>query len=481
MPASTLGSILSVGAYVPRLRLARATIAAAIGWAGPPAKSALGGSRAVGNWDEDALTMAVEAARMALAGADAPISALTLASTSLPFTDRDNAALVAGALDLGAQLETLNTTATLRAGTSALAAAARRSDGAHTLITASDLRLARPASAQELAFGDAAAAMVVGPAARDGLATVVAAQHHAADFVDHYRMSGATFDYALEERWVRDAGYSQLVPPAIAATLAAAGVAADAVNHLVLPAPAAVARRVAQLAGLGRARLQDNLQLEIGDSGTALPLLMLAATLDGAQPADTIVVVGFGQGVDVLVLRADAGVASRATRVAGAIARRVDEPNYVRYLAHRGIVSVDFGMRAERDQRTAHSVAWRKHRDLTAFVGGRCQACGTVQFPRSPVCVNPACRATDTQQPHRLADGVGRVKSFTEDWQAYCARPPYLYGNVEFGEGGNLLMEFTDAEPGDVAAGDAVRFVFRIKDEDRLRAFRRYFWKAVKA
>jgi hydroxymethylglutaryl-CoA synthase len=97
------------------------------------------------------------------------------------------------------------------------------------------------------------------------------------------------------------------------------------------------------------------------------------------------------------------------------------------------------------------------------------------------VCVNPECRVTDTQIPYRLAESQGRVKSFTEDWQAYAARPPYFYGNVEFAAGGNLLMEFTDVEPGMLKVNDALRFVYRIKDEDRARGFRRYFWKATVA
>jgi uncharacterized OB-fold protein len=52
---------------------------------------------------------------------------------------------------------------------------------------------------------------------------------------------------------------------------------------------------------------------------------------------------------------------------------------------------------------------------------------------------------------------------------------------VEFAAGGNLLMEITDAGAGEIAVGDAVRFVFRVKDYDRARGFRRYFWKAAKA
>ena len=116
---------------------------------------------------------------------------------------------------------------------------------------------------------------------------------------------------------------------------------------------------------------------------------------------------------------------------------------------------------------------------ITGFVGGRCGSCGTLQFPRARVCVNPECRKTDTQAEVRLADGRGRVKSFTEDWQAYSPRPPLVYGNVEFEGGGNLLMEFADTDSGETRVGMPVRFVFRIKDVDPLRAFRRYFWKAT--
>ena len=136
-------------------------------------------------------------------------------------------------------------------------------------------------------------------------------------------------------------------------------------------------------------------------------------------------------------------------------------------------------MRAERDSRTAHSAHYRKHRDLNGFVGGRCTACGAVQFPRSRACVNPACRAFDTQVEHVLAQSLGRVKTYTEDWLAFVPEPPLQYGNVTFSEGGNAFIEFTDVEPGELSVGAAVRFVFRIKDVDHVRDFHRYFWKAT--
>jgi len=476
--------VLSCGAYVPRLRLPRAVIQEAMSWLARPNQRPQGGARAVCNWDEDALTLGVEAARGCLATARQPPAALTLASTTLPFADRSNATLLAAALDLPAACETLDVTGTLRAATTALAQASRRADGATTLLVAADARGARAGSEQELQFGAAAVALLLAPGATEAgqpLAHLRAATHLAADFVDHYRMSGVDFDYALEERWVRDEGIGKLAPAAISAALEAGGLRAADIRHVLLPLPRAAAQRLARATGLDEARLGADLREDCGEAGVAQPLLLLAAALERAAPGEPILLLGFGQGVDALLFEAARPPAARPGSLTGALARRREEPSYTRYLAHRGLLRVDFGMRAERDNRSAPSVMWRKERQVTGFVGGRCGSCGTLQFPRSRVCVNPDCRRTDTQEDFRLADTRGRVKSFTEDWQAYSPRPPLVYGNVEFEGGGNLLMEFTDTDAGEVQVGMAVRFVFRIKDVDPLRAFRRYFWKATGA
>jgi len=58
--------IKSFGAYVPRMRLKRAAAAAAHGWAFPALRGLAKGARAFTDWDEDSITMGVEAARDAL-------------------------------------------------------------------------------------------------------------------------------------------------------------------------------------------------------------------------------------------------------------------------------------------------------------------------------------------------------------------------------------------------------------------------------
>jgi 3-hydroxy-3-methylglutaryl CoA synthase len=58
--------IAAWGAYAPRLRLSRKAVTEANAWVAPNLRAKAKGERSMANWDEDALTMAVEAARDAL-------------------------------------------------------------------------------------------------------------------------------------------------------------------------------------------------------------------------------------------------------------------------------------------------------------------------------------------------------------------------------------------------------------------------------
>ena len=254
----------------------------------------------------------------------------------------------------------------------------------------------------------------------------------------------------------------------------------DTVTRVVIAAPRSLADSVVRSLALPNAQSVDACFDRIGDCGVAHPLIMLAGVLEQALPGEIVLVVGFGQGVDVVALRVrSTRDATQAGSVSRALAEGVTDHAYVRFLSHTGSLVLDSGMRGERDARTAHSAHYRKHSVLNGFQGGRCAACGTVQFPPAPACVNPECRAFAAQEPVRLAETSASVKTYTEDWLAYTPAPPLVYGNAGFEGGGNAFIEFTDVDPGEVSVGAALRFVFRIKDVDRVRGFHRYFWKAT--
>lgn len=482
MTADDIG-ILSFGAYVPRLRLQRGSIAAANAWFNPALKALARGERAMAAWDEDTVTMATEAARDCLAGfARESVRAFFLASTTHPFDDRQNAGIAATALNLGSALRSMDVGGSLRAGTSALLAALDAAAAGNVLVGAADRRGARAAGVQEMHYGDGAAALLVGRGAP--VARLLGAHSETVDFVHQYRGRDRTYDYAWEERWVRDEGYLKIVPRAIASALAVAGMKASEVTHFCLPCVLPrVAPAVAKRAGIAEGALRDNLAAVCGDSGAAHALLLLAAALERAKPGDRILVAALGEGCDALVFEAGEALADLAPRrgVAGSLARRKEETQYEKYLAFNHLLTLERGMRAEVDKATPLSVLYRNRNMIEGLVGGRCRRCGTLQYPRARYCVNPACNALDSQDDQPFADLGAKVMSYTADALTYSPDPPAYYGMLEFDGGGRMMADFTDIDDGRIEVGMPMRMVFRIKDVDPARGFVRYFWKAAPA
>ena len=477
--------ILAYGAYIPRRRLARKSVADANAWFNPALKGQAKGERAMCNWDEDAVTMAVEAARDCLAGlARDQIRAVQLASTSFPFEDRLNSGIVAQALNLGAEISALDVGASQRAATAGLAAAlegAARA-GAQALFLASEKRRTKAGATLEMTSGDGAAALLIGSG--KVIAKFVGAHSRTVDFVDHYRGQGFAYDYVWEERWIRDEGYAKIVPATLAGLFKKCAVEPASIAHFCMPCTLGkVAASVAKKAGIPESAVRDNLHAVCGETGTAHSLVMLADALAAAKPGERILVVGFGQGCDALLFEATAELPKLAPRmgVRGYLARRREETNYNRFLAFNDLVKLERGMRAELDKQTALSTLYRKRDMILGFVGGRCEKCGTLQFPKSNVCVNPDCNAFHTQIDHPFAEMSGKVNSHTADQLTYSPDPPAICGMVQFDAGGRLMMDFTDVDMAEVSVGSTMRMVFRIKDYDAQRGFTRYFWKATPA
>jgi 3-hydroxy-3-methylglutaryl CoA synthase len=476
--------ILSFGAYLPRARLQRKAIAAANSWFAPGLRGLAKGERAICNWDEDSITMAVEAARDCLAGIErGTLTQLVLASSTLPFDDRQNAGVVANALQLKSALRSMDQAGSQRAGSTALAAAL---DGAAssglTLVVAADARKSKAGSTQEMHYGDGAAAMLVGRG--EPIARLIASHSETVDFVHQYRMHDRHHDYAWEERWVRDEGYLKIVPRAVAELLAKSGVDAGAITHFCMPGTLSrIGAAVAKRCGLNDEAVRDNLAALCGDTGVAHPLLLLAAALEDAKPGDRILLAAFGEGCDALLFEVTPAIAQASLRrgVKGALAARREDGNYMRYLSFNNLIDLERGMRAEPDKPTQMTVLYRNRDMIQGLMGGKCRTCGTVQYPRQRYCVNPECNALDSQDDYAFSERSGTLMSYTADSLTYSPDPPTYFGMVQFDGGGRMLMDFSEVEAGKIDVGLPVKLVFRIKDSDPMRGFVRYFWKATPA
>ena len=463
--------IKRLGAYLPVLRLQRQAAAAALRWSGLGAAAT--GLRAVASWDEDAVTLAVESARIARDPSTDP-AALVFASTSAPFLERSHAGLLVDALALPRETRALDVANSRRCAVSMLALALEGPEERETLIAAGERRTTAPGNPLQLGWGDGGAAVLVGEG--PGAARLLGAASLTRDLTDVYVSRDRPTPYAAEERFVRDIAGDEILRPTIAAALKAAGVAPANISAAVVHEPVAgVYRAIAGKLGLAAPNLLSRVGEAAGDLGAAHVLFGLALALHEAKIGDKILVAGFGGGCDALILEIE-GEAPGAASAAHSLAQGQAFAEYIRFLSLTGSLDLDWGPRAEGELKTSASALARHGRDMMGFIGGR-DSDGNVQFPKSSNPVAPG--ATGPLTDERLAETAARVVSFTADRLNYTPDPPFNFGLVQFENGARVLMEFCDTPKDGLAVGDPLQMRFRIKSLDRRRGFRTYFWKAA--
>lgn len=476
--------ICSCDAYVPRYRIDRKLILNAVGWLNSANTALAKGDKAVANFDEDPITMAVAAGISSLKGFDrSEVEGVYFASTTMPYRERSNAGIVVTALGLNEHIRAADFGGCLKAGTSALISALESvaAKGVKKiLVCASDCRLGKPATPQEMIFGDAAAALLVGD--QDVIAEFKGSYSVTYDFVDHYRGEFSKFDRQWEERWIRDIGFGKFIPEVIKGLLDKYQLKITDFSKVIYPCYYAEERKkINKVVGVTPEMEQSNFLTEIGDAGTAQSFLMLVGGLESAKPGDKILVVSFGSGCDALYFEVTKSIEhkKRKNGISGCLANKAALNNYEKYLVWRNILPGDLGMRSEQDLWTRWSLLWRRRKGVLGLCGSKCKKCGTVQYPPQRICVNPNCGAVDEMADYFFSEKIGHIVSYTGDMLAASSNPPAIYGTVKFEGGGKFAFDFTDCELETLAAGMPVAMSFRVKYYDTKRDIKGYFWKAV--
>jgi hydroxymethylglutaryl-CoA synthase len=476
--------ICSYGGYVPRYRLNRGVIYQAMGWMNPGNFGNARGEKAVANFDEDSITMAVAAGIDALKGWDrSKVGGVYLASTTMPYKERLNAGIVTAALGLDDHIRAADFSGGIKAGTTALLSALEGVESkrlSDVLVCASDCRLGKPASSQELIFGDAAAALLLGD--KEVIAEFKGSFSTTYDFVDHFRGDTARYDRQWEDRWIRDLGFAQLVPEVVKGLLDKYKLNMSDFSKVIYPCHYPAARKsLNKQLGIGQGMEQSNLQMEIGETGTPQALVMFVRALEEANPGEKILLISFGSGCDALIFEVTGNILNKRTRngIAGCLANKAALDNYTKFLVWRDTLPAELGLRSEEDLWTRWSLLWRKRKMVLGLWGSKCKKCGTPQLPPQRICVNPDCGTVDEMEDYLFSDKIGRIASYTGDMLAASYDPPAIYGAVQFEGGGKYYFDFTDCNLDGLATGMAVAMSFRKKYQDNNRDITGYFWKAV--
>ena len=460
--------LAAYGAYIPMTRLPLALIA------GRPAKEG-GPEKAVADYDEDAITMAVSAAVDCLTGTDrASVDALYFASTSYEMREKQGAAVIAKALDLRRDVTTQDHAGSLRAGTAALESALHAvSAGAHraALVVASDCRMGAPRGALEAKLGDGAVAFLV---TADPIARFDAAAAVTDELQDLWRIDGERFTHSWEDRFVLQEGYQPNLVDAVKGVLAKSGATPEEFSKAALYAPDARSLGgVVRALGLKPEQVQDPLFGKLGNTGASFALLLLAHALESAQPGDRLLVASYGDGAHALCFTATDGIGASTPRrgVSWHLARRRALGSYDTYLKARSLDPKEWESGA--DLGLSATIRFRERDADIGMLAARCTNCGQLHFPKQRVCYK--CFAKDSWEPFRLSDKRGKLLAFTFDYFFPASEPPTIMVMTEV-EGCRVQVQMANTRPDAVVLDQDVEYVFRKIHGAGGKA--NYFWKA---
>lgn len=394
MTDDAIDSILALGSYVPRYRLTGETVTEAWG----QFQGAGISEKAVPGADEDTLTMAAEAGRHALATVDAEPSAITslvVATTTPPTEEEPLGPRLASMLGLASSVRTRQLTGSTCAGVDALVTGLDANKGP-VLVIATDTPRGAPDDEIDHAAGAGAVAAVL---ADDGPGTVEATAEHVAPAPGtRFRPAGSDETTGL--------GVTEYDRDAFVDTVVGAVDALDCdpeqADAVALQAPdGKLPYRAARPLGVETETIQVGTMVhDIGDAGTATPLLGLAGAF--AEGHERVLLVGYGSGGSATALAVEGPVPVTQDH------REATRISYAEFLRLRGEITA-----GEPDGGGAYvSVpSWtrtlaQRHR----LVAGRCRSCDSLAFPPEGACTD--CQSLADYDDVELP-GTGTVEATT--------------------------------------------------------------------
>ena len=467
--------IKSIGAYLPYRYLPKSAISAA--WGSKPAK----GEKSVADVDEDSITMAVEAGLGCFRFVSRKdITGVYFATTTAPYAEKSNSALISVACDLDDdKVFSADVTSSTRAGTNALKMAvnqAKADEKENILVTAADVRLGYPKSAQESGYGDGAAAVVVGQADdKDLMATVDYMGFINEEINDYWRNSNEKFNRHAEGRFCDEAGYLAQVNKVIKKALKETGLTMPDFGKVVV-----VSQNAKNLKKIVAKNLISEEQLvttyldTVGDTGSAQSLLGLVNALENAEAGQKILLVDYGNGASATVLTVCEGIEklNGVKQIERYLAKRDALDSYARYLSWRGIASAEPGTPYKVQPSWAQT--WREQRINLRLHGSVCKKCGAALFPINRVCDN--CGSKDEYEEFSAQEDVCKLYTFSIDEFAGQSDDPVIIQAVaETTNGAHVYTLMTDFKRDEVAVDMECEFTFRRFNE--LGNFPNYFWK----
>lgn len=298
-----MAGIVGYGAYVPVYRIKSSDIALVWGEEPERIESGLGiKEKAVGGVDEDAATIAVEAARNAMKRAQLKpqdLGAIYVGSESHPYAVKPTASIVAEAIGAVPNCTAADLEFACKAATAGFQMCCGLVDNGtvkYAMSIGADTAQGRPGDALEYSAGSGGAAFIFGKN-NESLALIEATFSFTTDTPDFWRRQKA--DYPSHGgRFTGAPAYFKHVAGATKGILEKTGAKVSDFDYVIFHQPnAKFPLQLAEKLGIPKEKLKAGLLTPfIGNTYSGAVPLGLSAVLDIAKPGQKILVTSFGSG-----------------------------------------------------------------------------------------------------------------------------------------------------------------------------------------
>ena len=294
--------IITYGAYIPKYRIKTEEIARVWGGDGPAIARGLGVyEKSLPDMDEDTITIAVEAARAALARRTLnpqDIGAIYVGSESHPYAVKPSAVTVGEAIMATPIMTAADYEFACKAGTAAIQTTMGLTMSnmiTYGLAIGADIAQGEPGDALEYTAAAGGAAFVIG---KDSpIAEINLTSSYTTDTPDFWRREGLPFP-RHGGRFTGDPGYFKHILASSKMMLEKAGTKASDYDYAIFHQPnAKFAQNVGKTLGFTQEQIKPGLCVPyLGNTYSGAAMIGLAATLDIARPGDRIFVTSYGSG-----------------------------------------------------------------------------------------------------------------------------------------------------------------------------------------
>jgi hydroxymethylglutaryl-CoA synthase len=328
--------IVGYGGYVPRYRIRSEEIARI--WGRDKSELPVE-EKSVAGLDEDTVTMAVEAARIAIKRAGVPpskIGAVHVGTESKPYAVKPSGTIVAEAIGAVPSVTAADFEFACKAGTEALQFITSLVDAGrieYGLAIGADTAQGRPGDALEFTAACGAAAFIIGRDKNEGVAEIEAWTSYVTDTPDFWRREYEHYPHHTA-RFTGDPAYFHHIVNSVKNLLENDGYTLNDIDYAVFHQPNARFPLVAaKLLGIDLEKTKPGLITGyIGNTYAASSLLGLVKVLDQAKSGQRILLASFGSGAgsDSYIIRVLEGIEVKRS-LAPTLDKFIERKTYIDY------------------------------------------------------------------------------------------------------------------------------------------------------